>query len=156
MCIQLEDVRNIAVAVSAVIATLVFIKGVREFSKKSAQDRAEKFHQLRIQFKGNDSIKKLLPLLVEDSEELREIPYVEKQYLLGFYEDLALMYKSGLIKKHVVHYMFAYYAIRCWESDNFWTDMNRDSVYWDLFKWFVLDMKKVEESFSFKIRKYKL
>ena len=84
------------------------------------------------------------------------MPFNEKLDLLGFYEDLALMYKSGLIKKNVVHYMFGYYAIRCWESDNFWASVNRESKYWALFKWFALEMKALEGSFSFNIKKYKL
>jgi len=154
--LSLDDFKNLAIASSSVIATLVFLKGVFEYTKKSAQERAEKFHELRKQFKDNESIKKLLPLLEINSVELVDMPFNEKLDLLGFYEDLALMYKSGLIKKNVVHYMFGYYAIRCWESDNFWASVNRESKYWALFKWFALEMKALEGSFSFNIKKYKL
>lgn len=60
------------------------------------------------------------------------------------------------MKKHVAHYMFSYYAIRCWESENFWQDLNRESYYWALFRDFVFEMKKLEESYVFKRKYYRV
>ena len=42
--------------------------------------------------------------------------------------------------------MFAYYALRCWESKHFWTSLSRDSHYWALFKHFVLQMNEIAQS----------
>jgi hypothetical protein len=40
----------------------------------------------------------------------------------------------GIIRREVAHYMFGYYAIRCWDSDASWHGVNRNSPYWSLFK----------------------
>jgi len=54
-----------------------------------------------------------------------------------------------------VHYMFGYYAIRCWESKNFWIDVNKNSIYWSLFIEFTITMKKVEKKYKFKNSQYR-
>jgi hypothetical protein len=51
--------------------------------------------------------------------------------------------------------MFGYYAIRCWESKYFWLYTNRDSIYWRLFKEFVMTMKNIENKYKFGNKKYK-
>jgi hypothetical protein len=94
-----------------------------------------------------------------DDPKLAELPYHTELDFLGFYEDVALMVNSGLLKKPVAHYMFAYYAIRCWENNNFWGNLNRESPYWALFRDFVKQMEKVENSLMRKphsIKQYKL
>lgn len=65
------------------------------------------------------------------------------------------MMNSGLVRKDVAHYMFGYYAIRCWESEHFWSEVNRKSIYWALFRDFVEKMKAIEKTFSFRGRRYR-
>lgn len=144
MGITLEEAKSIAILLSAIVAALTFIKAVIEYTKQNAQKRAELFTKLRESFKAGERFTPLFELLDQDDEALAELPYPVKQDFLGFYEDIALLVNSGLLKRPVAHYMFAYYAIRCWESKYFWQNMNRDSVYWSLFRKFVEDMKAVE------------
>ncbi|MBC8282188.1 MAG: hypothetical protein H8E32_00095 [Nitrospinae bacterium] len=66
------------------------------------------------------------------------------------------MVNSGFMKKEVARYIFAYYALRCWKSDKFWSDMNRESSYWVLFVYFGEEMEKFEENYEFEVEKYKL
>ena len=94
--------------------------------------------------------------LNEDNSALIDRPFKEKRELLGFFEEIALMVNSNLIRKHVAHYMFGYYVIRCWDSAYFWQNMERDSPYWALFKHFAEDMKKFEDSFAFQVGNYRL
>lgn len=54
----------------------------------------------------------------------------------------------------VSHYMFGYYALRCWESQHFWADVNRDSSYWALFRDFVEQMKQAEDSFKYERERF--
>jgi hypothetical protein len=49
--------------------------------------------------------------------------------------------------------MFGYYAIRCWESENFWAEINRESSYWIVFKKFVEKMKLIETKFGYNEKK---
>jgi len=81
--------------------------------------------------------------------------FKNKLYYVGFFEEVALMVNSGLIKIEVAHYMFGYYAIRCWDNDYFWSDVNRETPYWALFRDFVAKMKKIESSFVYDERKFK-
>jgi len=57
---------------------------------------------------------------------------------------------SGLIKPQVAHYMFGYYALLCWESEEFWTGVNRLSDYWSLFADFCEQMKLQHEEFNYR------
>lgn len=87
---------------------------------------------------------------------LREYSPDEKRNFLGFFEEIALLSNSGLIRKEVAHYMFGYYAIRCWQSKNFWYNMERDSPYWFLFRKFAIDMQEIEKNMPAPNRKLSL
>ena len=39
-----------------------------------------------------------------------------------FFEDLALLCRSKLVKPELAFYMFAFEASRCWKNDNFWDE----------------------------------
>lgn len=160
---DLETAKNIALIVSASVAAITLIitaiSGILaflQFRRSVALRRADQFAAMRTRREESGTINRLAALLETDSTELRDIPWEDKIDLLGFYEDVALMVNSGLIREHVAHYMFAYYALRCWESDNFWYDVNRYSSYWALFRDFVERMQKIEDSFDFRRNNYRL
>ena len=107
---------------------------------------------MRDRFKSNEVFVGLCDLLQTDAPELKDIPLKDKRNLLGFFEEIALMVNSGLIKKEVAHYMFGPYVCRCWESKHFWINMDgagphmaSEGIYWQLFKGFAEDMQKMEE-----------
>jgi hypothetical protein len=132
---------------------LTLIKGVFEYAKQGAQKRAAQFVEMRRRFKENDSFKEIASFIELNDPKLSSMPFKDKRDYLGFFEEVALMVNSGLIKPEVAHYMFGYYAIRCWENDAFWGDVNRESLYWSLFKEFVAKMKAIENSFVYNERK---
>jgi hypothetical protein len=158
----LDDARNLAIITGTVVAALTLIKAVVEYTRQNAQKRAEYYTKLREKFKENNRFTELFELLRNednDDPKLAELAYQVKQDFLGFYEDIALLMNSGLLKKPVAHYMFAYYAIRCWESKHFWEKMDRASLYWSLFRHFVKEMSAVEKKLTstpLSIRGYKL
>jgi hypothetical protein len=147
---------DLTIIIGGIVTVITLVIGALEYSRQGAHKRAEHFSELRKRFQDNPTFKELAQELHEDATALETIPFKEKRELLGFFEDIALMVKSGLIRKHVVHYMFGYYMIRCWESDKFWKGLNRDSPYWGLFRHFAEEMQKFEKSFSFKIKYYRL
>lgn len=51
---------------------------------------------------------------------------------------------TGLIKPEIAHCMFGYCAMRCWENDLFWEEINRNSHYWRVFREFVKKMEDLE------------
>ncbi len=141
---SLTQVKDVALIIGTGVALLTLIKAVFEYTKQNAQKRAEHYTLLREEFKKEGRFTDLFELLEEDAPSLTELPFEKKQDLIGFYEDIALAVNSGLLKKEVAHYMFAYYALRCWDSKHFWENINRESHYWTLFRHFVIEMKKVE------------
>jgi hypothetical protein len=97
----------------------------------------------------------MMGLLESDSPKLRKYSLADRAHLLGVFEELALMLNSGLVTKHVAHYMFGYPALLCWQSKNLWQGIDRDSNYWALFRDFALQMKAVQDSFSFKRKHFR-
>jgi hypothetical protein len=151
----LEEYKVLAAIVGAVVALITLVKGTIEYSHQGAQKRAEHFLAMRKRMKENSQFTEICSHLESDESALRAIPFKEKRDFLGFFEEIAILMNSGLITRHVAHYMFGYYAIRCWESTNFWNDVNRDSIYWRVFADFVAEMKKLETGFRFRRRNYR-
>lgn len=140
----LGEAKDMALIVGTVVAALTLIKAVFEYTKQNAQKRAEHYTHLREEFKKEGRFGDIFEKLEDDAQELATLTFEKKQDLIGFYEDIALAVNSGLLKKEVAHYMFAYYSLRCWDSKNFWQGLNRDSHYWTLFRYFVKEMRSVE------------
>lgn len=145
----LDDARNVAIVVGTLVTTGMLLKAVVEYSRQNAQRRAEYYLRLREKLKEGEQFKELLEWLVDDNPKLAQLPWHVKAGFLGFYEDVALLVNAGLLMRPVAHYMFAYYAVRCWESNHFWQGpgLERDAPYWRLFRQFVAQMKEVETSF---------
>lgn len=127
------------------------IKGLLEYSNENKRKRAQQFIEMRHRFKENQTIMKICDLLENDDVKLKDISSRDKIYFLGFYEEVALLMNSKLIKKEIVHYMFGYYAIKCEDSINFWaTGVDKTHEYWTTFRRFVEDMKDMTTKFDSK------
>jgi hypothetical protein len=148
--VTLTDWKDIATVVGTLVALGVLIKGVLEYTAQGAQKRAEQFFAIRNRLKQNESFKNICDLLERDDPSLEKLAFKEKRDFLGLFEEVTLLMNSGLIRKPVAHYMFGYYAIRCWESKHFWVDVNRNSSYWAAFRRFVDEMKGLEDTFEYK------
>jgi hypothetical protein len=150
----INDWKDISTIGATLVALGVLAKGVMEYAAQGAQKRAEQFFAIRGQLKSNESFKEICDLLEHDDPSLADVPFKEKRDFLGLFEEVTLLMNSGLIRKSVAHYMFGYYAIRCWESQNFWRDVNRDSSYWSAFRSFD-EMKGLEEGFEYSPRRFR-
>jgi hypothetical protein len=155
MMLNLQQFTNVAVIAGGAIALGTLIKSVIEYTKTGAQGRAKQFEDLRVRFRSDEAFREICDLLDSDDSKLREIASKDKRDFLGFFEEIALMVNTGLMKKSVAHYMFGFYAVRCWESENFWSDVNRQSPYWALFGHFAKQMQKIETNFRFDPRNYR-
>lgn len=151
--LSLDDWKNIATIIGAGVALVVLIKGVYEYVKQGTQNRAEHFSKLRVKFKENESFREIAALTEDDDSKLRDLSFKEKREYLGVLEEVALAVNSNLIKPEIAHYMFGYYAIRCWGSKNFWAGVNRDSHYWIVFRKFAEKMQVLEDAFEYDEKK---
>ena len=142
----LSDFKDIATILGVIIAGTTLIRGLLEYSYQGRQKRAEHFFNLRKKLKENAIYKNICYLLEIDSTELKQVPFADKRDFLGLFEEIAIMKQSKLVKPNVTFYMFGYYAIRCWDSQNFWVSVNKDSLYWRVFKEFVEEAKQFEKN----------
>jgi len=162
--IAIADWKTISELIVAVAAIATLFIGTLEYIKQGAQKRTELFLHMRDRYIKFHDLCALLERRETPAgvEELRSLPYEKKFEFINFHEELALMAESRLIRYRLTHYMFGFYAIRCWESDDFWNGVygfNREEPYWGLFSAFVDRMKREKETFlreKFNSKKYRI
>jgi hypothetical protein len=141
------SVVGIAPGLSALIAAMAFAFGVFSYSRQNALRRFEEFYKMREFRLSNEDITEVIKCLQGgDLARLEALEKGKKYRLLSFYEEIALMHESGLIRTSVAHYMFGYTCVRCLESQEFWKNIGEDksSYYWSLYFKFANLMKRIE------------
>lgn len=136
--------KNTTVILGVIVSTYSLFTGVSEYSKQGTQKRANYFFELQRRFKEKDIFKKICLLCNNDDPAIKEIPLKDRIDLLNFYEELSLAMNSKLIKKEVIHYMFGYYVIKCWRSNNLWYDLEKDNPRWKLFHELAIQMEELD------------
>ena len=144
----LQNAANVAVLVGSFVALLTLIFGVFEYFRQGRQRRAEHFFILRERLKKEPEFRRIVNLLRGDEAELADIDFATKAEFVGLLEEVALMMNSGLVSKHVAHYMFGYYTLICDDSANFWKGMEKEGDYWALFRQFASRMRRLEVDFD--------
>jgi hypothetical protein len=148
---------QISTILGVLIALAMFTKGIIEYSRQNKMKRAEYFISMRKRLKDDSRLSNMIELIhKKDSKLIDKELFEDKLYLTGFFEEIALLMNSKLIKPEITHYMFGYYAIRCWECDLFWTGLNRNTPYWSILRDFVSQMKKSELNLKNKNITYEL
>lgn len=148
--VSLSEWKDIATIGGVVIALIAFVKGVIEYMTQGAQRRAEQFFEMSERLFAHPTFKKIAALLNDEDPTLATVSFDEKFDFLGLFEEVALMLNSGLVRESVAHYIFGYYAILCWESEAFWANLSRESIYWQVFAHFAARMKAVEQNFEYR------
>jgi hypothetical protein len=151
---DLTSVVQAAQIAAAIVAFLTLVKGVIEYTRGNALKRAEHFSDLRRQLKDSEVFQDICLKLETDDVGLIDLSFASKRDFLGLFEQVAMSLNSGLLRREVAHYMFGYYAIRCDESKNFWSNVAKDSPYWSLFINFAKSMKIEESKFPLAPSRY--
>ena len=141
----LSEWKDLAAIFGAALAFATLLKGLMEYVRQGAQKRAELFLSMQRRLVESTVLDGITEMLETGDARLAETPIKDKSVFLRYFEEIALMVNSGLLRKDVAHYMFGYYAIRCWESDYFWTHLNRQGPYWALFREFAGEMARMEK-----------
>ena len=110
-------------------------------------EKFEKFIDMRNKLKSNDNHMKIIQLLEENNEDLKNIPLINKYNFLGFYEEIAILVNNRLMNEEIAFYMFGYYAIKCMNASHFWSGINQNSFYWILFNNFASKMITFQDRF---------
>lgn len=143
-------------ALGVLIALITAIKALIEYRKQGVVKRSEIFLKMRSRLREDPSFKNICQLLENDDIKLKEIPLIEKDRFLGFFEEFALLRNSGFVNDQVSLYMFGYFAIRCFDSKNFWVHLNKDHQLWALFFDFTDQMKKAQQTFKYERKKFRI
>ena len=130
--------------IASVIGLGLLWKAIWEYMLRGRISRAELLYELRKRLKDNRSFDLLTDHLDSSSSDgktqVKFIEYSERRKFASLLEHIGVLVNSGLIKKDVAFVFYGYVLIQCWESDEFWHDMNRNSLYWRCLKQFYNDM----------------
>jgi hypothetical protein len=132
--------------ISALVAVGVFAKSIYEYTRQNRLRRFEKYQDIAGQWDENKDVQAVRLLI--DSQEYRKLAETSpdtRQNFIHCYEDLALMRENGLISERVAFYMFGFYAIRAYESEEFWKDLKKNDPFYTLFCRFSARMQEIEQ-----------
>ncbi len=92
-------------------------------------------------------------MLFINDPALAEFNAQDKRDYIGLLEEVALLMNSGLIHPEVAHYMFGHYTVHSYDSKYFWSNVDRDDIYWNLFVDFAEEMKMKEKNYRYMRKK---
>jgi len=133
--------KDISIIIAGIVAFVTFAFGLSEYLKRNKQDRAAHFIAMRRRFLETPEFRRLLEMLHMGDEEIARAPVQDKRNFIGFFEEVALLVNSGLLRRDVAHYMYGHYVLLADESDGFWQNLDRGSIYWTVFRKFAADMR---------------
>jgi hypothetical protein len=137
----MEIIKNIAACVGLLAAIWGLYKGFVEYALQGKQKRAEMFIKKQGEYFGNDSFNEIRGMLEFDDSTLKDLSFEKKRAYLTFFEEIAVLKNSQLINGDLAYYMFGYYAVRCLESENFWSNINKHDIFWNVFTRFATEMQ---------------
>jgi hypothetical protein len=145
--VDLALVKDVSIVIAGIVAFIGLLSGTVEYYRRGRQDRAQHFLELRRRFLEDESFRKILDLLATDDLALAEVSVQERRNLVGYFEEVALMVDSRLIRLEVAHYMYGYYVCMVAQSKHFWVKLDPDSPYWAVFRGFAVRLQnhKIED-----------
>jgi len=133
---DLNTIKDLSIVVAGVVALIGLLNGSVEYFRRGRQERAQHFLDLRRRFLEDESFRRILNMLAVDDEALTALPIQERRNFVGYFEEVALMVDSRLIRLEVAHYMYGYYVLLVADSKNFWPGLEPESEYWAVFRSF--------------------
>ena len=137
----LEIGQSLAIIIGTLIALITIIQAMREYRRQGRFRRVEFFLDARSRLRSDSDFREIINLLETDDPRLTEISFKKKLHFVGFFEEIALLVNSKVLREQVASYMFGYYALICWNSRNFWIcpekELNKEDPYWAIFRSFV-------------------
>jgi hypothetical protein len=134
--------KDLAIILAGIVALITFFFGVLEYWRQNNQNRASRFVEMRRRFLENELFRTILNLLATDDPRLREISIQDRRNFGGFLEEVALMVNSKMIAPAVALYMFGDYVLMTNRSENFWHGLNKEGLYWTVFREFAAEMER--------------
>ena len=144
----MDQLKDIAAIIGVVVALFTLIKAFVEYSQQGAQKRIELYLKLRSKFDDNPTFAEMRRLLDDGDPKIAEVSFKNRSDYASYFEEIALLKNSRVIKPDVAFYMFAWEATQCWQSDDFWQGFDRNDQYWGLLRIFVEEMEAIGKRFE--------
>lgn len=143
---MLETVKDLSIIFAGVVALVTFVVASLEYARQTNTSRATHFVDMRRRFLETQLFREISGLLAKDDSRLTEISVQDRRNYVGFLEEVALMTNSKIIRPEVAHYMFGYYVLLADRSSHFWEGLDRQSIYWSVFRSFAKQMSAFESA----------
>ncbi|MBL8048485.1 MAG: hypothetical protein JNJ45_07375 [Chthonomonas sp.] len=140
----LDSFKDIAIIAGGAIGFITLWQGIYQYAKQGRFTRVNQFVSMRRRFLEDETYRRIMALILEGSPAVAAEPVLDRRALAGFFEELAIMMNSGVLKPEVVYYMFGSFALKIDESKGFWHGLDRDSHYWTVFRTLIADLREYE------------
>jgi hypothetical protein len=131
-----------------IVGVATFVKAVFEFNGQNTLKRFEKFQEMRTRNDEDPDLKAVRDAMYGRSGSLKDLSTISKYAFMGFFEEIAMMLNSGLIREVVAFYMFSFDARQASKNEDFWCGIKRDDPYWSLFCSFCKQMIDLESRYK--------
>ena len=138
--------KDFSIIVAGGIAFITLWQGLFQYTRQNHAQRANQFIQMRRRFLEEKSFQEILTLIHDKCPEIGKKSIQDRRNLVGYFEEVALMVNSGLIRPEVAHYMFGYYVLLIDDCEDFWQDLDRKGDYWAVFRAFAQKMRTMSIS----------
>jgi hypothetical protein len=120
---------------SLIVAVGTLVKAVVEFRLQNRLKRFEKYQQMNRFYTDDPTLTALRDALRTGGEVLATYDVIEKYKFMAFYEDIAMMCQSGLMRMEVAAYLFGYDARQASNLPEFVANLGdiRSDQNWALF-----------------------
>ena len=153
MKLTADQIQLALTTAGVVVALLTFAKAVNEYRRQGTIKRIEFFLEARNRLKTNAKFQEIVFMLESDDPALRDVSIESKIEFVGFFEEIALLVTSRVIRQEIAEYMFGYYAMKTWESENFWLLNQRperpldkeNEPYWFVFRQFIRTLVPIRD-----------
>ncbi len=142
----LDQVKDWSIIGAGVVALTTFLSGFVEYARQNHARRAEQFVLMRRRFLEDPLFREILNYLAMDDDRLCSVSIQDRRNFIGFLEEVALMVNSRMIRADVAMYMFGYYVRLADRSVHLWHELDKESVYWTVFRDYARRLAKADLS----------
>ena len=136
-------IKDFSIIVGGAIAFITLWQGLFQYARQNHANRANQLIHMRRRFLEEKSFQEILTLIHDSCPDVSKTSIQNRRNLVGYFEEVALMMNSGLIRPEVAHYMFGYYVLLIDKCEKFWDGLDKDSDYWAVFRAFAHRMNSM-------------
>jgi hypothetical protein len=138
--------KDFSIIIAGAIAFITLWQGLFQYTRQNHAQRANQFIAMRRRFLEEQSFQEILTLIHDGCPNIGKKSIQDRRNLVGYFEEVALMMNSGLIRAEVAHYMFGYYVLLIDDCEQFWDGLDRGGDYWAVFRAFAQRMRSMSIS----------